>query len=230
MAIDLIKPLIRLERASLSLPYHGGPRASENPETRVGGRIVQKGNRRHVVALDRITFNLMPGDCVALLGYNGAGKTSLLRLLAGIFEPSGGVCHINAKVTALLTSTLGLDATQTGRQNIYHACTLLGAARGDIPRIVEDVIEFSELGDFINLPINAYSAGMRTRLGFSIVTAINPDVLVIDEVLSTGDLTFALKAQQRILDYIARARGLVVASHSADLMRLFCNRALWLEK
>ena len=223
------RPLVQLDQVSLYLPYVGGRAMSTQRTAAVGGTIWRSGRKSHVEALRQIDLELRDGDRLALLGHNGAGKTTLLRIMSGILQPSVGVCRINGSVSAMLSSTIGMDARETGRNNVATVCVLLGIPRRRIPEVIESVIDFSELGDFIDLPVRTYSAGMRSRLGFAIVTSMQPEILVIDEVLSAGDMNFALKARDRVLSLISRTRTLVVASHSADLMRLFCNRALWLD-
>jgi lipopolysaccharide transport system ATP-binding protein len=227
---DPPKTLIRLERVHLYLPFHRGRAATKKLVSKVGGRISWDSGKRHVVALQKVDLTISSGDRVALLGHNGAGKTSLLRVLAGIYEPSAGTRTINGSVLALLSSSIGMNMENTGRKNIHHACELFGVPKSEVPAFEESVIEFSELGDFIDLPVRTYSAGMRTRLGFSIVTGLDPEILIVDEVLSAGDMSFALKAQKRILSMIEKSHAMVVASHSADLMKLFCNRAVWLHQ
>lgn len=221
--------VIHLDRVSLYLPFFRGRSATQNLISKVGGTISWQSGQEHVVALRRINLSLASGDRLALLGHNGAGKTSLLRVMAGIYEPSAGQRTIKGRVLALLSSTIGMNLNNTGRANIHHACNLFEVPKSQVAAFEEEVIEFSGLGDFIDLPVRTYSAGMRTRLGFSIISGLEPEILVIDEVLSAGDMNFALKAQKRILSMIARSHAMVVASHSAELMRLFCNRAVWLE-
>jgi lipopolysaccharide transport system ATP-binding protein len=223
------KTLIQLERVHLYLPFYRGRSATKNLIAKVGGKISWDAGKQHVVALRKVNLTLSSGDRIALLGHNGAGKTSLLRVLAGIYEPSAGTRTINGRVLALLSSSIGMNVNNTGRTNIHHACSLFEVPKSEIPAFEESVIEFSELGEFIDLPVRTYSAGMRTRLGFSIITSLDPDILVVDEVLSAGDMSFALKAQKRIVSMIEKSHGMVVASHSADLMKMFCNRAVWLD-
>lgn len=224
------RELIRLDRVHLYLPFRSHRTRPAGLLNRVGGVIDRSGSRPHVVALKKINLKLMAGDRLAILGHNGAGKTSLLRVMSGIFEPSAGQCRIAGKVSALLSSTVGMSVVNSGRENIRQAAAMFEVPRRQQDEFERVVIEFSELGDFIDLPVSAYSAGMRTRLGFSIVSSLDPDILVIDEVLSAGDMGFAKKAQERIIDMVERSHALVVSSHSGDLMRMFCNRGVWLER
>src|SRR5690606_12262734 len=139
------------------------------------------------LALKNINLQIFSGDRVAVLGHNGAGKTSLLRIISGIFYPTYGRRQVSGKVNALLSSTVGMDVRSTGRDNIRQACALFEVPRLKAADFEREVISFSDLGDFIDLPVSSYSAGMRIRLGFSIVSSLDPDILILDEVLSAGD-------------------------------------------
>ena len=217
--------LIRLKGAHLYLPFRGGrPRPPKTAST-VGGRV----GANHIIALRDVNLTIKKGERVAVVGHNGAGKSSLLRVLSGIYPVSAGECEINAKVTPLLSSTIGLSQRETGRQNIELACAMFQVPANEVERVIEEVAEFSELGEFLDLPVGTYSAGMRVRLGFSIVTTTKPDVLVIDEVLSTGDRAFAIKAQARIKKIVEEANAVVMSAHSHSFLKLVCERALWLE-
>lgn len=227
---DRCRTLALLERVDLHLPFIGGSSNSKEGVARVGGTIARTARRPYVAALRDIDLTVASGDKIAVLGHNGAGKTSLLRVISGIYSPTRGNCTITGRVSALLSSTVGMSTQNTGRANIRQACAMFDVPRASMAAFEKDVITFSELGDYIDLPVSAYSAGMRIRLGFSIVSGLDPEILVIDEVLSAGDMAFAQKAQARIVAMIDRSHALIVSSHSASLMRMFCNRALWLER
>jgi lipopolysaccharide transport system ATP-binding protein len=222
--------LVTLQRVSLYLPFIPHRTRPTGLTNVVGGKIERGRGHAHVVALRNINLRLNSGDRLAIFGHNGAGKTSLLRVMAGIFEPSAGVCKINGKVSALLSSTVGMSLLNSGRESIRQAIGMFDVPRRQMSAFEEAVIEFSELGDFIDVPVSAYSAGMRARLGFAIISSLDPDILIVDEVLSAGDKGFAAKAQKRIIEMIERSHALVVSSHSAELMRMFCNRGVWLER
>jgi lipopolysaccharide transport system ATP-binding protein len=228
----VVKPrqLVRLERVHLYLPFIGKRSVAKGLMSKVGGTISRGAGSTHVNALRNVHLTLSSGDRIGLFGHNGAGKTSLMRVMAGIYEPSAGKCTINGRVLALFSSTIGMSPENTGRTNIRQACAMFNVPKAEHERFEDAVIEFSELGEFIDLPVSAYSAGMRTRLGFSIISGLDPDILIVDEVLSAGDMAFANKAQERIMSMIDRAHALVVASHSAGLMRMFCNRGVWLHR
>jgi ABC-type polysaccharide/polyol phosphate transport system ATPase subunit len=227
---NLKHELIALKRVSLYLPFIPHRTRAAGLSNQVGGKIERKGGHAHVVALKGINLSLNRGDRLAIFGHNGAGKSSLLRVMAGIFEPSAGVCSIRGKVSALLSSNVGISLMNSGRQSIRQAAGMFEVPPREMAVFEQSVIEFSELGDFIDVPVSAYSAGMRARLGFAIISTLDPDILLVDEVLSAGDQGFAERAQRRILDMIERSHALVVSSHSAELMRMFCNRGVWLER
>jgi ABC-type polysaccharide/polyol phosphate transport system ATPase subunit len=224
------RTLIKLERVHLYLPFFSKRPSAKEVIAKVGGTISRQSGAAHVNALRNVNLELANGDRMAIFGHNGAGKTSLMRVMSGIYEPSAGKCAIHGRVLALFSSTIGLSWENSGRENIRQACAMFNVPKVRHLEFEEQVIEFSELGEFIDLPVSAYSAGMRTRLGFSIVSGLDPEILVIDEVLSAGDLAFAKKAQQRILSMIDRAHALVVASHDGELMRMFCNRGVWMHR
>jgi ABC-type polysaccharide/polyol phosphate transport system ATPase subunit len=192
----------------------------------VGAGIFSERWGSHIRALEGINLKIGRGEKVALIGPNGAGKTSLLRLISGIYQPTRGERIVHGRVSALFTNSIGLDQNATGLENVRFACALYGVARSRYDEVVEQVREFSELGDYMDLPMRAYSAGMRTRLGFSVVTSVDPEILIVDEVLGAGDKAFAEKARDRMLDFLGKSKVLIVASHSASLIRMFCKRAI----
>ena len=196
----------------------------------VGCEIVKQNGRHFVHALKDMNLEIQPGDRIGLIGHNGAGKTTLMRMMCGIFQPTKGHCKISGRVSTLFSSTIGMDSSATGLENIRFALMLYGVPRQVHDCHIKDIAEFSELGDYLNFPVRTYSAGMKTRLGFAIVTSIDPDILIIDEVLTTGDKAFAEKAKQRIIGFAERASILIVASHSPALLSLFCTRGIWMHR
>lgn len=195
-----------------------------------GGQIGADNNGRVVVrALENLTFSLQDGDRVALLGHNGAGKSTLLRLLSGVYEPSSGRADIRGEIGSLIDIGFGIDAESSGRENIYLRGALLGLSRSQITKKLDEIIEFSELGDFIDMPTRTYSAGMHLRLAFSVSTVIRPEILLMDEWLSVGDEGFKARAEKRLNELVASTRILVIATHSRALVAHTCNRVIWLE-
>jgi ABC-type polysaccharide/polyol phosphate transport system ATPase subunit len=181
-------------------------------------------------ALRGVSFNLVHGESLAVIGPNGAGKSTLLQVLAGIIMPSAGVVDVRGQVSSLLTLGAGFDQELTGRENIRLAGAFLGIEGREMERRTPGIIEFADLGPFIDAPIKTYSAGMRARLGFSIATSVDPDILLLDEVLATGDAVFRAKSKARVQQLIRQAKGVVLVTHDMTWVTEFCNRAILLEK
>jgi lipopolysaccharide transport system ATP-binding protein len=195
------------------------------------GRLAEDQQHRVVVrALSDITFGLKSGERLGLVGSNGAGKTTLLRVLAGIYEPVTGRVRVQGTLNALLDPSLGMNPELTGRENIMLRGLYGGLSRPMLTRLEQDVIEFSELSDFIDLPVRIYSAGMSVRLGFALATAIRPRILLMDEWFLAGDAGFMEKASRRLEDMVRAADILVLTTHSVLIVREWCTRAIWLEK
>jgi ABC-2 type transport system ATP-binding protein len=221
---------ILVNRLSLDLPILEAGRLNLSSATNVGGKFARTARGAYVAALRDIELTLRTGDRLGVIGHNGAGKTTLLRVLGGIYQPTSGRCIVRGRVSAMFSSSMGLDWSATGIENIRFACALYDIPRSRVNSIIEDIREFSDLGDYLNLPIRTYSDGMRTRLGFSIITSVNPEILIVDEALGAGDINFAHKAQKRILGFLDRVNVLVAASHSIELLRLLCDRAVWMQR
>lgn len=199
-------------------------------EVATGGKISANDKGRVTVrALENLTFALNDGDRVGLLGHNGAGKSTLLRLLSGVYAPSAGSAKIDGEVASLIDISLGIDPEATGRENIFMRGILLGMTKGDITEKLDEIIEFSELGDFIDMPVRTYSTGMHLRLAFAVSTTIRPQILIMDEWLSVGDEGFKHKAEARMNELVEATNILVIASHSRELVMHTCNRVIWLE-
>ena len=195
-----------------------------------GGQLGSDPMGRVVVrALEGLSFTLRDGDRVGLLGHNGAGKSTLLRLLSGVYVPSQGSAHIDGEIGSLIDISLGIDPEATGRENIYLRGALLGMNKAELAERMEEIIAFSELGDFIDMPLRTYSTGMMMRLAFSISTSVKADILLMDEWLSVGDENFKHKAEERMRTLVQSTNILVIASHSRELILETCNRVLWLE-
>jgi lipopolysaccharide transport system ATP-binding protein len=195
-----------------------------------GGNLYQ-GDKGPVVvrALQNINLELKHGDKVGLLGHNGAGKSTLLRVLSGVYKPTSGQVAINGQVASLIDVSLGIDSEATGLENIFIRAALIGLSKKQINEQLEEIIEFSELGDFIDMPVRTYSSGMHLRLAFSVSTVIRPEILIMDEWLSVGDENFKHKAENRLKKLIDNTSILIIASHSKELLLKTCNRIIWLE-
>ncbi|WP_435606576.1 ABC transporter ATP-binding protein [Pseudomonas knackmussii] len=195
-----------------------------------GGQVGSDPQGRVIVrALDNLNFTLREGDRLALLGHNGAGKSTLLRLLSGVYEPTSGKTKMEGHTGSLIDISLGIDPELTGRENIYLRGALLGMSRAQISERVDEIIDFSELGDFVDMPLRTYSTGMHLRLAFAVSTIVRPEILLLDEWLSVGDEGFKHKAETRMNELVQSTRILVIATHSRDLALKTCNRAILLE-
>src|SRR5579885_807785 len=182
-----------------------------------------------VRALQDINLNINQGDRVAFIGHNGAGKSTMLKMLAGIYKPSSGRRIVEGRISSLFDIALGFEPEANGWENIAYRSYLQGETPTTVRAKRLAIAEFSELGDFLNMPVRYYSAGMMVRLAFSIATAIEPEILLVDEVLSVGDMAFQHKARQRMYDMMKKAHLMVVVSHDLDSLYHVCNRAVWLD-
>lgn len=201
---------------------------------RVGGVLRRGSNgaaKRVVVrALDNVSLAINHGDQVGILGHNGAGKSTMLRVLAGIYQPSQGSISIEGRVSPLFTTSPGLAVDDTGYENIVTCGLLLGMTRDEIERKLPEIEAFTELSDYLALPVRTYSPGMLVRLGFAIATAIDPEILLLDEGLGAGDARFATRAVNRVKALIERSSVMVLASHSDKLIQQMCKRAILLDR
>jgi len=203
------------------------PRERHGKVSRTGGAI--DAARSVVTALRDISFDLRDGDRLGLMGHNGAGKTTMLRMLAGAYPPTRGRLITTGRISTLFNTLPGLSTDGTGRENIITCALHLGMARRRIMQKMDEIIDFAELGDYIDLPVRIYSAGMLTRLGFAVATSVDPEIVLLDEGLATGDANFAQKAERRMNDLLKRSSIIVIASHSETLLANMCNRCLLLE-
>lgn len=196
------------------------------------GGMINMTNRRKICinALRDINLDLQEGDRVGLIGHNGAGKTTLLKVLSGILPPTGGRLRIEGRIAGLLSIQLGLDTHASGYENIIIRARYMGVSEDEIKTRFDEICAFSELGEYLHLPLKTYSSGMRVRLAFSIATAFDPDILILDEWLSAGDATFRDKASARMKSLISQTGIFVMATHQTSLMKQMCNRGVVLKK
>jgi ABC-type polysaccharide/polyol phosphate transport system ATPase subunit len=183
-----------------------------------------------VRALKNIQLKVQQGDRLGVVGHNGAGKSTLLKLLAGIYPPTRGTRTVEGRISSLFDISLGFEPEASGWENIAYRSYLQGETPRSVRSKKAEIADFSELGDFLNMPVRYYSAGMVVRLAFSIATAVDPEILLVDEVLSVGDLSFQNKARQRMREMMDRAHLMVVVSHDLASLESICNRAVWLER
>ncbi len=226
---------IIVDNITIDFPIYGSARRSLRQTLfgRTGGLIRHEGERQQrivVRALENVSFELHEGDRLGLIGHNGAGKSTLLRVLAGVFWPDVGSVRVDGKISPLFSAAPGLDLEDSGYENIMTCGMFLGMSPGEIESKLPEIVEFCELGEYLELPARTYSSGMLTRLCFAIATAIDPDILLLDEGIATGDARFAARAESRMDQLIQRTRVLVLASHSDQMIRHMCNRALLLEQ
>ncbi len=195
----------------------------------VGGHIASETKVPIIEALRGINLDLRRGDRIGLVGHNGAGKSTLLRLMSGIYEPTRGTAEIRGRVAPVFDLGVGMDPEISGRENIIVRGLFLGMTRKQMEERVDDIAEFTELGDFLSLPLRTYSTGMRIRLALGVVTSIDPEILLLDEGIGAVDAAFLERARGRLADLVGRSGMLVFASHSEDLLRSLCDTAVWLE-
>ena len=220
------------ENVSVDFPlYHGSARSLKKTVfAAAAGRLGEDGQHRTVVqALRDISFSLRSGDRLGLIGTNGAGKTTLLRTLAGIYEPVAGRVSVDGSLNALLDTQLGMNMDLSGRENILLRGLYSGLNGAQIRRLEEDVQDFAELGEFMELPVRLYSSGMVIRLGFALATAVNPQVLLMDEWFMAGDIRFIAKAMGRLENVVRGSEILVLSSHQNAAVKQWCNRVIWLD-
>lgn len=201
------KPLDRLKEAIFRRPFH-----------------------QRINSLQGISFSVAFGDSIGIVGENGAGKSTLLKLIAGTVAPSSGEIIKRGRVAALLELGAGFHQEFTGRQNIYLNASLMGLNQSEIKSKESEIVEFAELGQFIDRPIRTYSSGMVVRLAFSIATSVDPDILIIDEALSVGDQYFQKKCVDRMMDFKKQGKNIILCSHAMFLVNMLCTRALWIEQ
>jgi lipopolysaccharide transport system ATP-binding protein len=224
---------IIFDKANVSFPIfnaNGRSFTSRLLQVATGGKLDADPNGRVVVkALEDISFELKDGERLGLLGHNGAGKSTLLRALSGVYVPNSGIARIEGEVGSLIDLSLGINPEATGRENIFIRGALLGLSKDEIRTHFDSIVEFSELGDFIEMPVRTYSSGMHLRLAFSVSTVVRPEILLMDEWLSVGDESFRHKAEARLTEVVDSTKILVIATHSRDLLEKTCTRAIWLE-
>jgi lipopolysaccharide transport system ATP-binding protein len=225
---------IRAENLVIEFPIYGShSRSLKNAALRAAtGGVLATDSRDQVVvrAIDGVTFEWRAGDRVGLVGNNGSGKTTLLRAMAGAYEPVQGSLRVEGSVISMLSITLGMEGEATGIENVYMRGVLMGLSKSEIDALTEEVKEFSELGNYIYMPMRTYSTGMMMRLAFAISTSVKADIVLMDEWLSVGDAEFSQKAEARLLKLIENAKILVMATHNLGLVEAVCNRTMHLHQ
>src|SRR5262245_45489604 len=224
---------ITLTNVSVDIPIYDWASTSIRKlvlESTIGGRFAENHNRLVTKALKDVSFEVREGDRIGLIGTNGSGKTTLLRVLSGVYTPTSGSIDVEGRVSPLLDISLGMSNDATGIENIRMCGLLWGLTQREIDERFNDIVEFTELGSYLNMPVRTFSAGMRLRLGFAIATAREPEILLLDEVIGVGDAIFLEKAFARLKDFAQRSSILIVASHSENSIHTLCNKAMWLHR
>ena len=194
------------------------------------GQLLGRGSRDTFWALRHVSLRVTHGESLAVIGPNGAGKSTLLQVLAGIIRPSEGAVDVRGHVSGLLTLGAGFDKELSGRDNILLGGAFLGLDDAVTRALLPSIIEYAELGEFIDAPLKTYSSGMRARLGFAIATSVDPDILLLDEVLATGDASFRAKSKARVIEIVRSAKAVVLVTHDMTWVTEYCNRAVLIEK
>jgi ABC-2 type transport system ATP-binding protein/lipopolysaccharide transport system ATP-binding protein len=196
----------------------------------VGGRFAQTGSSLIINALNNVSIEVRDGQRIGLVGQNGAGKSTLLRVLAGVYPPTSGQVQVVGRISPMFDISLGMSPDLTGIENVKVCGALWGLSRSEIAAGIDDIVDFTELGDYLKIPVRTYSAGMLLRLAFAIATLRQPEILLLDEVIGVGDASFMAKAKARLEKIVSKAQILVVSSHSDSIIRDLCEKVIWLDK
>jgi ABC-type polysaccharide/polyol phosphate transport system ATPase subunit len=227
-------PSLQLDHVSVEFPiYQAGARSLKKiliAGSTKGNLARDARDRVNVQALRDVSFAITNGERVGIIGANGAGKTTLLKVLAGIYKPTQGRVHIIGRTMSLLNASVGLNQDATGRENIFLRGMYMDIHPREMREHVDQVAEFTELGSYLDMPVRTYSAGMMVRLAFAISTCLPPEILILDEWLAAGDAQFLAKAQRRMEEFVSESSMVVLASHSLDLVREWCRRAIFLRQ
>ena len=225
---------LRLQHVSVEFPiYQAGARSLKKilfAGTTMGNLARDAHDRVNVRALSDISLDIADGERIGIIGANGAGKTTLLKVLAGIYKPTQGRVHISGRAMALINASVGLNADATGRENIFLRGMYMDIHPREMREHVDRIAEFTELGNYLDMPVRTYSSGMIIRLGFAISTCIRPEILILDEWLAAGDAQFLAKAQRRMEEFVSGSSVVILASHSLPLVQQWCHRAIYLRQ
>jgi ABC-2 type transport system ATP-binding protein/lipopolysaccharide transport system ATP-binding protein len=223
---------ITLKNVSVQIPIYdiGGASLRKTILSKtVGGSFAKSGSHITVDALKDISFEAHDGDRIALIGNNGSGKSTLLRVLSDVYPPTSGTVQVVGEVSPMFDATLGMSMDATGMENIWICGSIWGLSPTQIKDSIADITDFTELGDFLNVPVRTYSTGMIMRLAFAIATVRDPEILLLDEIIGVGDAAFFQKAFARLRSVIHRSRVLFLASHADDILRQVCDKVIWLD-
>ncbi len=224
-----MEPVVRFENVSKTYPlYHHITGGIKNLLFNFSEGLKSIRNSKYE-ALHDISFEVFKGETLGIIGKNGAGKSTILGLIAGVLKPTKGTVTVSGRISPLLELGAGFHPELTGRENIVLKGTLIGLTRADVLARMDDIVQFSELQDFIDQPIRIYSSGMVARLGFSIVASLNPEILLIDEILAVGDAEFQKKCMNRMKEFKKKGVTIVFVSHSQEQVKAICDKILWID-
>lgn len=222
---------IAIELKNVSLSFKIGNDKIDNLKEYVIRTIKRTKEKKTIFkATDNVSFKIYKGEKIGLIGFNGAGKSTLLKIISGVYAPDEGEVIINGNIAPLLSLGAGFDKNYSGRENIFLNGAILGYDEKFLKSKYNEILEFSELGDFINLPVKNYSSGMLSKLGFSIATIVEPDILILDEVLGVGDITFKKKSKEKLQSLMASNTTVLLVSHTISEVRNICDKAIWIEE
>ena len=222
---------VAIELRNVSLSFKIGNDKIDNLKEYVIRTLKRNKEKKTIFkATDDVSFKIYKGEKVGLIGYNGAGKSTLLKIISGVYSPDEGDVIINGNIAPLLSLGAGFDKNYSGRENIFLNGAILGYDEKFLKEKYDEILEFSELGDFINLAVKNYSSGMLSKLGFSIATIVDPDILILDEVLGVGDITFKKKSKEKLKSLMESNTTVLLVSHSISEIRSICDKAIWIEK
>lgn len=191
--------------------------------------FTKKGNTCEKVVLDNISLSVGKGETVGVIGKNGAGKSTLMKIISGITYATSGEIEVQGRVGSLINLSAGFNPDYTGRKNIYYKAALLGMKEEEVDAVIEDIIEFVELGEYFDMPLRTYSSGMSARLGFALAVFSDPDILIIDEVFAVGDKSFQKKSREKTIELFTAGKSILFSSHSDSLIKEFCNRVIYIK-
>lgn len=194
--------------------------------------ILRKKDKKYsefITAIDGLSFSVKEGETFGIIGRNGSGKTTILKLIAGIYRPTSGTIKVNGRVAALIELGAGFHPDFSGRENVFINGIILGLKKKEIEEKFEEIVRFAELEEFIDMPVRTYSSGMYMRLAFSVATHVDPDILLIDEVLAVGDEGFVRKCNRKMEEFKKSGKTMVIVSHNLDTLKMLCDRVMWIE-
>lgn len=229
MEDKLSKNEVVIEAKNISRSFKLTPEKIDNFKEYIIKKVKREIRYDEFMALENISFKVRKGDKLGILGPNGAGKSTLLKIVAGVMKPSKGTIKTTGRIAPMIELGAGFDRNYTGRENIFLNGAILGFSREFLENKFDEIVEFSELGRFIDIPIKNYSSGMRSKLGFAVSTLVKPDILILDEVLSVGDTKFRIKSRNKIDELFNEGVTVILVSHNIYQIRSICNRAIWLE-